>query len=71
MPYEKSEITHPLVLMWSGDISAHMDQVIPCLIEIDRAIAIGGPIDIELGAILPDGSMACNAATKVSERGKL
>jgi hypothetical protein len=57
--------------MWPGDISAHKDQVVPRLMEEVRAIAMDGPIDIELGMILPNGSMAHNAAAKASEGGEL
>jgi hypothetical protein len=57
--------------MWSGDIPAHADQMIPHLTEVDVAIAMGRPIDIELSTILPNGSMARNAMAKVGEGGKL
>jgi hypothetical protein len=47
--------------MWPGDIAAHTDQVIPHLTEEVGAITMDGAIDIELGTILPNGSMAHNA----------
>jgi hypothetical protein len=70
-PHKRSEVAHPLALMWPGDIPAHMDQMIPHLTEVDVAITMCGPINIELSAILPNGSMACNAAAKVSGGGEL
>jgi hypothetical protein len=70
-PYKKGEIAHPLALMWSGDIPAHTDQVVPRLTEEVGAITMDRTIDIELGAILPNGSMARNAAAEASEGGKL
>jgi hypothetical protein len=57
--------------MWPGDISAHMDQVVPCLMEEVGAIAMDGAFNIELGVILPNGSMARNATAEASEGGKL
>jgi hypothetical protein len=56
--------------MRSGDILAHTDQVVPRLTEEVGTIAMDRTINIELGAILPNGSMARNAAAKVGEGGK-
>jgi hypothetical protein len=70
-PHKRGEITHPLVLMQPGDISAHTDQVVPRLTEEVGAIAMDRTIDIELGAILPNESVARNAAAKASEGGEL
>jgi hypothetical protein len=57
--------------MRPGDIPAHTDQMVPRLMEEVRAIAMDGAIDIELGVILPNGSVAHNAMAEVSEGGKL
>jgi hypothetical protein len=53
--------------MWPGDIPAHTDQMVPCLTEEVGTIAMDRSINIELGVILSNWSMACNAMAQAGE----